>query len=182
MQTQEDNSPEEKGPSDLVEVFRHAVRSILLANALHALRGSRLPKSKGVVFPPAGSVIVPKLGLSPVDIDLQKEKVYLTKTINAMFDTDQNAAYIAKVREIAKILAKSIHGYAHETSPPEVQEEDIDYHIPSARVMVAKMAEEIIVYAFQSVEQYKATEPNGGYLTRHLIERGLIPAKPENDA
>lgn len=103
-------------------------------------------------------------------------------------EPDPNAVYNAKVHEIAEVLA-GVDFPAWAMSKLDISNScrtawniSVEKNMEKARAMVAKMAEEVIIYAFQTIEQYKATEPNGGYVTNYLIERGLIPAKPEDNA
>lgn len=80
--------------------------------------------------------------------------------------------YWNEVYRIAKLLAKSYYGYAHDTSPPEVQEQDVDGHIPQARVMVSEMEK-----SFREGYDYSETEPiwQPSKIEEYLIKRGLIP-------
>jgi hypothetical protein len=89
--------------------------------------------------------------------------------------------YEENVHQVARHMAKEAYGYAFETSPPEVQEQDIDYCMAYARIAVRREAE-----AFKqgfnfgrtgySEDQDKSNTEYWIVLNRLLIERGLIPA------
>jgi len=84
-----------------------------------------------------------------------------------------NGNYEENVQRIATEMAKKNHPGTWEAAKTSLYER---YEL-SARIAVSYMAEEIIIYVFGSVESYNSIEPNGGYLTSHLIQRGLIPAQ-----
>jgi len=81
--------------------------------------------------------------------------------------------YEAHVREVATEMAKEAHGYAFETSPPHVQDMDIQYYIGPACIAVRREAE--------AVKQLSYDIQKSGTICivtdTYLIDRGLIPAK-----
>lgn len=98
---------------------------------------------------------------------------------------DPNAAYNAKVREIAEILAKNDHpimfqgfemfgGMVEDNSG--AMERAIESMIPFALAMVAEMAKELTGFAIAT------GACTAEYMNKYLIDRGLIPAKPEDNA
>lgn len=96
-------------------------------------------------------------------------------------EPNPNAVYNSKVREIAEELAKAHTGDCWPNRSDSQKEADIRHEMTRSRAMVAKMAE-----AFEEAFILVHTDYNISWVTRelckkHLIERGLIPAKPEDN-
>lgn len=106
--------------------------------------------------------------------------------------TDPNAAHNAKVQEIADELISILYpesitdSYGLPYSKEKLKKQadrKLQICLPAARAMTAKMKEEFSegYYAAmhdQGLSRYES-DPD---LKQHLIKRGLIPAKPEDNA
>lgn len=58
----------------------------------------------------------------------------------------------------------------------------VDSEMEQARIAAAEVAEGIILYAYDGdMLAYKRNEPNGGYVTNYLKEKGLIPDDGQPD-
>ena len=88
---------------------------------------------------------------------------------------DPNAAYNAKVREIAEVLAKVCTGDCWPDRSEFQREADIRREMSRARAMVAKMAEEFKA-GFNGVYDFTDDPDFGPIIKQQLIERGLVPA------
>lgn len=109
-------------------------------------------------------------------------------------EPDPNAAYNAKVREIAEELVNNFPEsrdrlatiptiYKSQYMRHELIEVVVNDHMEQARAMVSKIANEFSegyheAMKDQGFSRYES-DPD---LKQHLIERGLTPAKPENNA